>query len=144
MAYATQTDIETLYGPDALALADRDGDGVVDMAAVACALDAASAEIDSYVGVRYTLPLAGTHAVLAQYCVDIALYRLGNSAAYVTDEARQRYEDALAALKRIAKGEQALDIPPDPESPEADLDGASPIVSGGPGRVWSRDDTRGL
>jgi len=144
MAYATQADIETLYGANALAVADRDGDGQADAAAVARALDAASAEIDSHVGVRHALPLAGTHPVLTQYCVDIALYRLGTAATYVTEEGRQRYEDAVAGLRRIAKGEQHLSVPADPDSPEADFESPSPIVSGGPDRVWSRDRTRGL
>ena len=144
MAYATQTDIETLYGADALAVADRDGDGVADAATVTRALEAASAEIDSYVGVRFDLPLAGTHPVLTQYCVDIALYRLSVAATYVTEEGRQRYEDAIAGLKRVAKGEQFLAIPPDPGSDEADFESPAPIVSGGPDRVWSRDKTRGL
>ncbi|HAW49166.1 MAG TPA: DUF1320 domain-containing protein [Roseovarius sp.] len=144
MAYATQSDIETLYGADALAVADRDGDGVADAATVSRALEAASAEIDSYVGVRHDLPLEGAHPVLTQYCVDIALYRLSVAATYVTEEGRQRYEDAIAALKRIAKGEQHLAIPADPESDEADFESPSPIVSGGPERAFSREKTRGL
>lgn len=39
MAYATQADIITIYSADALHVADRDGDGVIDADAVTRALD---------------------------------------------------------------------------------------------------------
>ena len=49
--------------------------------AVARALTSASGEIDSYIGVRYSLPLPVSKGdaapeLLKQFCVDIAIYRL--------------------------------------------------------------------
>lgn len=143
MAYATQSDIETLYGADALVVADRDGDGEADAAAVARALDAASAEIDTYLAVRYPLPLPGVPAMLRQWCVDIAVYRLALAADVRSDEHRTRYEDALAALKRVADGKAALVFPTDPEAPAAPVS-PRPIVAGGPPRLFSRDTLRDL
>lgn len=147
MAYASQTDIETIYGAQALYIADRDGDGVADVAAVTRALDAASDEIDTYLTVRYALPLASVPAVLGQLAVDIALYRLAASHDVLTEELRRRYEDAVAHLRRIARGEAGLPMPAvtDPETGESFGDGRpQPIVAGGPPRLFSREKMRGL
>ncbi|SEQ59752.1 Mu-like prophage protein gp36 [Loktanella sp. DSM 29012] len=141
--YASQDDIITLYTADALVVADRDGDGVPDDAAITRALRSASAEINGYVGVRYDLPLADPHDILTQYCVDIALYRLAGSSSTMTEELRQRYEDAMAALKRIAKGEMRLTIAP-VAGEEPDDGGPNPLTTGGPARLFSRDKMRGL
>lgn len=143
MAYATQADIAELYGPHALHVADRDGDGLADTSAVTRALEGAKDEIDTYLGVRYRLPLTQPPRILRQYAVDIALYRLALTADVLSDEHRRRYEDAIGALKRIAKGEAALVLPADPEA-EDDGHGPRPIVSGGPERIFSREKMRGL
>ena len=108
MAYATQADITELYGADSLFVADRDGDGVVDAPAVTRALVSASDEIDSYIGVRVTLPLATVPGILRQLAVDIAVYRLALSRDVRSEEHRLRYEDALRFLKAVAKGEAVL------------------------------------
>lgn len=143
--YATQDDIVTLYTLDALVVADRDGDGVPDGDAITRALVSASGEIDTSLHVRYDLPLTTDHAILTQYCVDIALYRLAGSAATMTDELRQRYEDALKGLEHIASGKKRLLIPIVEGDDDAPSDGGpSPIVTGGPERLFSRDKTRGL
>ncbi|KAF0676741.1 gp436 family protein [Profundibacterium mesophilum] len=140
MIYAAQSDIEALYGPDALYAADRDGDGIADAPAIAQALASASAEIDGHLAVRYDLPVPGTHPILVQYCVDIALYRLANAGDVMTTEHRTRFEDAISALKRIARGEMRLTLPAsdDPDAPA----GPRPIVSSGPPRLFSRTALR--
>ena len=149
MAYATQADIEAIYSLNALYVADRDGDGNVDSAAVDRALSSASDEIDSYLATRYPVPLAEVPGIVTQYAVDVALYRLALSAEVLTEELRRRYEDTIAALKRIAKGEQALVLPVDPGESGEELgtnssDGPTPIIAGGPERLFSRDQTRDL
>lgn len=146
MLYATADDIIDLYGADALYVADRDRDGEADMSAVDRALVSASDEIDSYLAVRYTLPLGICPGILRQHGVDIAVYRLALSADVLTEEHRRRYDDAIAHLRRIADGKAALVLPaPDPGEDGADLSGsAQPIVVGGPPRVWSREKMRDL
>lgn len=149
MAYATQSDIEELYGADALYVADRDGDGVADVAAVTRALDQATAEIDTRLAARYTLPLVERYLILVQYAVDIGLYRLALSRDVLSSEHRVRYEDALAALDKLATGKTRLqlsgvDLPDsDPDAPDLGS-GPQPIVSGGPERVFSRQKMEGL
>jgi len=146
MAYATQGDIADLYGAEALALvADRDGDGAPETAAVDRALSDASAEIDAYLRVRYDTPVAPVPQLLIQLACDIALYRLAQTADVRTDEHRVRYEDAMAALRRLSRGEMMLPPPPpDPDATEAPLDGPRPIVAEGPEKLFTRDKTRGL
>lgn len=143
MVYATQGDIAELYGPNALYVADRDGDGVADTDAVTRALESARDEIDSYLAVRYRLPLASVPGILRQFACDIALYRLALARDVLSEEHRRRYEDTIAALKRIAKGEAALVLPADPDA-EDDGQGPRPIVAGGPERLFSREKMQGL
>lgn len=145
MAYATQNDIVTLYSEDALYVADRNGDGVPDGEAVTRALDTASAEIDSHLAVRYTLPLSEPPALLTQYAVDIALYRLASSRDVQSEEHRTRYDDALKALKDIATGKAVLVFPggadgDDPEEPAR----PRPVFQSGPDRRFTRDTMEGL
>ncbi|WP_178860820.1 gp436 family protein [Thiomicrorhabdus cannonii] len=117
MVYATQQDIENRYGVDALlVIADRNEDQVVDAAVVAAALEDASAEIDSYVGAKYPLPLATAPRVLSQLCADIAFYKLSADADAATEERRKRYKDALDLLKRFSRGEVTLGLPQPPQT----------------------------
>ena len=151
MAYATQQDIITLYSEDALYVADRDGDGVVDADAVTRALTSASGEIDSFIGVRHSLPLDLADAVAAQellkqFCVDIAIYRLALSRDVLSEEHRRRYEDTIKHLEKIAKGTASLNLrgPVDPNTGETTHTSPRPIVAGGPPRVFTREKMRGL
>lgn len=146
MDYATQADIIALYGADALVVADRNGDGAIEHASVARSLASAKGEIDTYLAARYSLPLTEVPEYLKQLCVDVAIYRLALPADVLTEEIRRRYDDAIAALKRIAKGEAALVFTPVPTVPGETPapTGPRPIVVGGPPRLFSRDRMREL
>lgn len=150
MAYASQTDIVELYGANALVVADRDGDGVPDADAVTRALDLSSGEMDTYIGRRYNLPLPAltisSTAHLTQLCVDIAVYRLALSQDVATAEHRLRYEDALSVLTKIADGRAALSLSPlvPGEGGDLEITGPTPIVVGGPERLFSREKMRDL
>lgn len=145
MAYATIDDITDLYGADALYVADRDQDGAADTAAVDRALSSSSAEIDTYIGVRYALPLAEVPEFLKTVCVDIAVYRLALSADVLSEEHRRRYEDALNFLKRVADGKAALQFASSaPTEDGTPAPGPRPIVMEGPERLFSREKTRDI
>lgn len=136
--YATAQELETrLGGEEALViLADRDGDGVADAELVERALADATAEIDSYLAGRYTLPLPTVPAVLVRLACDMAVYRITSEyGAGLTEERRQRYEDAVAWLKRAASGDVSLGLPPHQEpAPSTTVPG---LVSGKP-RAFDR------
>lgn len=149
MAYATQSDIEELYGENALYVADRDGDGVADAAAVAKALSDASDLIDSYLAVRYAVPLFETPSVVRQLCVDLGLYRLALTEDVLTEELKERNKAALDMLDRLSSGKQRLVFPSDGTRDddgdgEVDDNSPRPIVQAGPEREFTRDKMSGL
>jgi len=109
MAYATAQDAIDLYGEDyILTSVDRDEDGDVDTTAFSDALDQATSELDTYIGVRYDLPLSTVPDVLVRFCVDIAVYVSCPSEAELTDEKKARYKRAVEWAKSLAKGEVSL------------------------------------
>ncbi|MCY1376863.1 hypothetical protein D9M69_643870 [compost metagenome] len=116
MVYATLVDLTEQFGSNAVLLvADRNEDGEIDAEVVASALTNASAEIDTYVGVKHRLPLPLVPQVLVLRCCEIALYRLSADAGSLTEEKRKRYDDAVAHLRRIASGDASLGLPTPPE-----------------------------
>ncbi len=140
MAYATLADIEKWIDADTLVrLTDDGGLGIVDTAVVDAVLDAASLEIDGYLGGRYTLPLAQPPAILAKLCVDIAGYLLHIRRDEVpADYWTRQYDNAVAFLRRVADGRISLGAG-DPEGTGA---GGRPQFSG-PDRQMSRDALKG-
>ena len=111
MPYVFTQDLVDRIGEDALyVLADRDRDGTLDNSAVIDAADDASAEIDTYLSVRYSVPLYPVPRVIQRLAVDITIYRLADAAGGYTEERRKRYDDAIALLRRIASGEARLGI----------------------------------
>lgn len=128
MAYATIADIETIYGSALLdAVSDRDRTGTRNDLAITAALDAASAEIDTYIGTRYTTPLTQVPPYIRQICVDITVYRLALDVAPRTEEMRLRYVDAIAYLKAVSEGKIDLPITADPDAP---VDGGNTVGIG--------------
>lgn len=119
MTYATQQDLIDRYGIDeVVTLADRDGNGVMDPSTVARALADVDAEIDSYLSIRYAVPITPTPHVLKRVSVDMAMYRL-SLAHQVTEERETRYRDAVALLRALGSGKASLGIATDDDQPEA-------------------------
>lgn len=113
MAYATKDDIDALYGTNFLEdVADRDADGNADIEAIELALKMATSEIDTYIGARHAVPLAAPTDSIKQICVDIAIYKMAIRATALTEEMRQRYEDAIAWLAKAASGKVSLGTTP--------------------------------
>jgi phage gp36-like protein len=106
--YCTQQDIIDRYGESELIVAaDNDGDGEADENIVAKALEDASEEIDTFLAIRYTLPLNPAPAILKRLCVDMALYHMSMPPA-ITEEKRKRYDDAIKLLTKISEGKVTL------------------------------------
>lgn len=107
--YATQSDLEDYFGTDELLVAsDRNGDGVPDTGVVTAALTSATEEVDSYLASRYDLPLSPVPGVLLHITADIAMYRMSFGHTSMTEEKRQRYEDAIKWLTNLSKGVTTL------------------------------------
>lgn len=107
MSYATLAEMITRFGEAELVQRTDRAEGVsIDTVVLERALADADAEIDGYLAGRYTLPLASTPAVLVRLAADMARYRLYDDG--VPDTVRQRYEDAVSLLKRMASGDVLL------------------------------------
>lgn len=107
MTYATlQTMLERFGDEELIQRTDRHGSGQLDVQVMARALADADAEVNSYLAVRYALPLAGVPTALARVAADVARYRLYDDG--VPETVRKRYEDAVALLKRMASGDVKL------------------------------------
>lgn len=138
MSYAGQTEAVAQYGADfALTSVTRDGDS--DASALDRAGVAASSEMDSYLGVNYTVPLTTVPDIVVRFCVDMLIYLASMDAGTGTDEKRKRYEDAIAWCKRISSGDAVLPVTDTTSQTESAL----PEVSG-PDRLFSRSTMRGL
>ena len=107
MTYATESDLVERFGADELAQRTNRLDGLtIDAVVLGRALADADAEIDGYLATRYALPLGSTPAVLVRLAADMARYQLCGDKVPLT--VRQRYEDAVSVLKRLASGEVQL------------------------------------
>lgn len=147
--YISQASLEARYGEEAVNFdADDDGDQELDADKVARAIGDAEAEVNSYVGRVYPLPLPGVTDIAApesntsvppelrRVATDIAMYRLVPEHDRLTKERRKRYDDAVAWLKSLAMKEVVLTL--------ASLPAASPVTLHGPERIFTRCKTDGL
>jgi phage gp36-like protein len=138
VSYATVQDMTNRYpNRDLVQLTNEDPTvTTIDSAVIQRGLDDASAEIDSYIEARFTLPLVDPPPVLIRLTTDIAMYRLQSlRPLHDLADARQRYNDAVAMLSKVASGELTLGLGVGGNEPA--LAGAVEAVDG-PNRIFSR------
>lgn len=105
MTYATSTDLEEYFGSEYLLIAtDRDGDDVADANVISAGLTAADEEIDSYLGVRYDLPLAAAPGILTRVACDLAMYHMSIGHTSMTEDKETRYKHRIKWLEKLSKG----------------------------------------
>ena len=110
MAYSTIDTITLQFGAaEVLLVSDRDKDGNADVGVVAQAISDADGEIDSYLGVKYQVPINPVPAIVVTASATIAMYRMSYDAGTLTDEKRRRYEDLIRWLRDVASGKAVLD-----------------------------------
>lgn len=109
-SYASITELRQWIDEDVLIQLTDDADaGVTDEDVVTTALEAATVEIDGYLGGRYTLPFTTAPAILAKLCVDIAGWLLHiRRDAGAPAHWQKRYENATAFLEKVAQGKITL------------------------------------
>jgi len=126
MAYATAQQAIDLYDEDyVLVSIDRDEDGEVDTTAFSDALDQATSELDSYIGVKYDLPLVVVPDVLQRFTIDMAIYISCPNPAELTDEKKERYEAAVKWAQGVAAGKVSLGVIDQPATAEEDGGGSA-------------------
>jgi phage gp36-like protein len=105
--YCTEQGLIGRFGEQELIqLTDRANTGAIDSAVVTAAINMATADINSYIGRRYALPLSATPDVLQDKCELLARYRLYENGA--TDQVRRDYEDAIKWLEGVRDGKNTL------------------------------------
>jgi len=124
MAYCTSDDVQTRIGEEDLAaLADYDGDGEADEAVVEQAIRSAEALIDSYLAVRFSVPVVKPDDecpdALKTRAVNLAVYFLRLGRDSVTDDVRAQYEDDVAWLQQVVAGAVSLGFEPTPNESAA-------------------------
>ncbi len=126
--YATREDlVERFGGVEISQLEDLENTGIPNSDISQAALMDASQEIDSYIAVRYTVPLPSIPALLQRTCCDIARYRLYKDRS--TEEVKARYEKSVEWLVRLSTGKVLLTFAqPLNEAQTNDLN-ASPTVA---------------
>ncbi|WP_080077546.1 gp436 family protein [Salmonella enterica] len=82
------------------------------------ALNDAGALADSYLSAKYALPLAVVPKVLVQHCCAIAFYYLCDQQA--TDQARDRYREALTWLREVKSGSIPVGVDEAGSAPASD------------------------
>ncbi len=105
--YATRVELVRRFGETEIAsLEDRDGTGLPVAAVSEDALADAAQEANSYLGVRYPLPLPNVPTPVVGAVCDIARFRLYKDRP--TDEVKYRYEQALKWLTMLAAGKVTI------------------------------------
>jgi len=110
MAYVTLVDMTARFGVDELRqLTDRamPQQGAIVQAVLDNAIGDAGAAIDSHLGARYAVPLAGTlPPELVRVACDLARFFLHDLS--VPEPVRERYEDGMRWLRDVAGGKLPL------------------------------------
>ena len=139
MAYATRADLVARFGEQEIAsLEDPDNTGA-GLRISSDALSDATEEINSYVAVRYSVPLASVPAPLSRACCDVARFRLYKDRP--TEEVKYRYERTIKWLEQLAAGKVSLTftapLPPD-QAAQASIP-AAPVSMVDTGGVFGDD-----
>jgi len=120
MPYCELSDIEKQIPEEILIeLTDDDGVGAVDTGNVDRAIEDADDEIDSFLSLRYSLPLASTPGMVRRMSVDLAICNLYGRRPHLTipETRKERCDTDRKLLGEIAKGKLSLGSDsPDPSS----------------------------
>jgi phage gp36-like protein len=105
MSYSSLSDIlEQLSEAELIRLTDDASTGAVDEQVVARAVTDADAEIEAYLGERYTLPFLPVPPLVRKLSVDIALYNLYSRRLAAPEPRERRYQEAKGLLREAARG----------------------------------------
>jgi phage gp36-like protein len=145
MPYSTLADIEKLIPEDELImLTDDERLGQINSGRVSESIEQADAEIDAYVGGRYSAPLASTPVIVKKLSVDIAIYNLYSRSQLddIPTIRSERYKNAIKTLEGIAKGSISIGVDPLPASPTGGLEGDTNRDADD--NVFTRDELEGF
>jgi len=133
MAYCSAEDLLKMISQSELAELTAESGEVPDSLIIAEAISKAEAEIDSYLGVKYVVPLSAPPARVKTLAVELAIYHLYSRRSVMPPVRQQNYEEAVAFLKQVAAG-QVVIVGPQGEPPTVakevtDASGATRVFS---------------
>jgi phage gp36-like protein len=108
MAYCSEDDLLKMIPQSELADLTAESGEVPDSLIIADAISKAGAEIDSYLGVKYVVPLSSPPAQVKSLAVDLAIYHLYSRRNVVPPVRQQKYEAAVAFLKQVVAGQMVI------------------------------------
>jgi phage gp36-like protein len=111
MAYCTRSDIEKQIPEEILIqLTDDEGTGLVDTDNVDRAIEDADDEIDSFLALAYSLPLASVPGLVRRMSVDLAVCNLYGRRPHLTipDTRKERCDADRKLLEKIGAGKLSL------------------------------------
>ena len=124
MPYASQSDLIALWGTKEVTVcSDWDNAGTLNATNVTNALSSASGVMDRYIAVRYAVPLATpVPDDLVRVCCDIAMYMLCPYASLITEQKKERHENAMKFLRDLSSGKATLGVAQNIETPAVAAD----------------------
>jgi len=141
MAYSTQSDLLEQISEDKLIQLTDDLDaGTIDADVITRAIADADAQIDSYCGTRYEVPLSPVPVVVRKLSVDIAIYNLYARRKGVPEDRQKRFEDAIRFLKDVSKGIATLGA----DEPADDTDSGPEATTKKSDRIFTSDKMKGF
>jgi phage gp36-like protein len=140
MAYCSEDDLLKMVPQAELAELTAESGEAPDSRIINEAISQADAEIDSYLGVRYAVPLSSPPARVKALSIDLAIYHLYSRRSVIPPVRQQKYEAAVAFLQQVGAG-QAVLVDSGGEAPTkakevADAGSADRVFSRGCLRDW--------
>lgn len=146
MAYSTTADVLAMIDSTDLSqlVDDEDLGGLSDPATdrIERAIEDADAEIDGYLGVKYSVPLSPVPNMIRRISVTIAVYLLFSRRKGPPENWIRLYEEAINYLKSVIAGETSLGNT-DPDGTPGGGSQAEFHVDN-PERLFRRDKLKGM
>ena len=108
MAYCSEDDLLKMIPQSDLADLTVESGEVPDSLIIIDAISKAEAEIDSYLAVKYVVPLAAPPDRVKSLAVDLAIYQLYSRRSIVPPVWQQRHDAAVAFLKQVVAGQMVI------------------------------------
>ncbi len=137
MAYCTQADIERhITAAELVKLADHDQDGAADADVVTQAIENASGTIDSYLAVKFIVPVSPVPNEIRRLAMLLAVCEMQTGRRGLSEDHKAICKEAMGELQKIADGKKSVGLLPLP----TESAGAPGVRFSGQDRVFGRDE----
>lgn len=142
--YCTTSDILKSVSHEELVQLTAESGSTPDQSVVEAKIGEADSLIDSYVGVRYAVPMTSPPKIVNTLSVQITLYflfmRRAQRLGGIPDAIKQGYDGALRILESVSKGQISLGTDPAPVASGASKNASFESDE----REYTKDTLRGM